>query len=228
MNFPICECNFFDSILQRIIFFPKKVVCDLMPQPDDFNLLLESAAAGDQEAAEQLFPVVYRELHQIASRYMSHERPDHTLQPTALIHEAFLRLTGANGKDKAECEPPPDSSTWQNRAHFINTAALVMRRILVNHAKAKSTAKRGGDQNVFSLEQVAEVFTQRSVDLIALDDALDRLAELDPVQHRLVHLRFFAGVSTQEAAKLLGISERAAYYEWAHARAWLQTQIIIE
>ena len=192
--------------------------------PEEFNQMLEAAVAGDQDAAEQLFPIVYQELHQIASVYMSRERPNHTLQPTALIHEAFLRLTGTRSTDEAEDLDPTDR-TWWNRAHFINAAALVMRRILVNHAKSKKTEKRGSGQQIFSLDQVAEVFTERSVDLIALDEALDRLAELDAVQHRLVHLRFFAGVTAKEAANMLGISERAAYYEWAHARAWLQTQL---
>lgn len=200
----------------------------LMLSPEEFNALLESAASGEQDAAEQLFPIVYQELHQIASRFMSRERPDHTLQPTALIHEAFLRLTNSDGTGESASEPASTSCTWENRAHFINTAALVMRRILVNHAKAKKAEKRGGGQPVLSLDHVAEVFTKRSLDLVALDDALDQLAELDPVQYRLVHLKFFAGVNTEEAAKLLGISERAAYYEWAHARAWLQTQISVE
>lgn len=190
--------------------------------PEEFNRLLKSAVAGNRDAAERLFPVVYRELHQIASAYMSRERPNHTLQPTALIHEAFLRLTGAS--DDSEVGGP-DTLEWHNRAHFINAAALVMRRILVNHAKAKKTEKRGAGQPIFSLDQVAEVFAERSIDLVALDEALNRLAELDAVQHRLVQLRFFAGVSAKEAANMLGISERAAYYEWAHARAWLQTQL---
>lgn len=190
--------------------------------PDEFNRMLKSAVAGNRDAAERLFPVVYRELHQIASNYMRLERPNHTLQPTALIHEAFLRLTGTSDDSDVG---GPESPAWHNRAHFINAAALVMRRILVNHAKAKKAEKRGGGLQIFSLEQVAEVFAERSIDLVALDEALDRLAELDAVQHRLVQLRFFAGVNAKEAANMLGISERAAYYEWAHARAWLQTQL---
>ena len=190
--------------------------------PQETRRLLKAVSKGDSEASEKLFPIVYSELHQLASGYMSRERANHTLQPTALIHEAFIRLT------QSEKNREPDSgetASYHDVGHFVATAAVVMRRILVNHAKAKQTLKRGGDYKRVALDDVADAFNESAIDLIALDEALERLAELDETQHRLVELRFFGGMTTQQCAKLLGISERSAYYEWAHAKAWLKDQI---
>ena len=150
--------------------------------------ILESIASGDANASEELFPLVYDELHHLASVYMSRERANHTLQPTALIHEAFLRLT----KSKENSQPitsEQNLTEYQNVEHFISTAALVMRRILVNHAKAKKTQKRGGDFERLQLAEVAEAFNDSAVDLLALDEALVQLAEIDKTQHHLVELR---------------------------------------
>ena len=177
--------------------------------------LLEAAARGDAVAAENLFPIVYGELHRIASAYMRKERPDHTLQATALVHEAFVRLVGTGS----------DSARFESLRHFVATAAVAMRRILVNHAKARTAVKRGGGEPVFALDEVAAEFNDRSISLLALDESLERLAEMDARQARLVELRFFGGMSFEDCASTLGISVRTVHYEWAHARAWLRGQL---
>lgn len=184
------------------------------PKPD-VNALLGAIVGGDHAAAERLFPLVYHELHRIAAAYMNRERPEHTLQATALVHEAFLRLVG-----KAH-----DETTYESQRHFIATAAVAMRRILINHAKAKAAQKRGGGQGEVALEGIAAEFSRRSIDLIALEEALERLASLDARQARLVELRFFGGMTFEDCAKTLGMSLRMVHYEWAHARAWLRDQI---
>lgn len=183
--------------------------------PEEIKKLIQDISDGDSGAADELFPVVYEELHRLACSYMSRERANHTLQPTALINEAFLKLTRQSEKNDA----------YKDLNHFIATAALVMRRILVNHAKASKAQKRGGDKVILELQDAADAFSDSAIDLIALDEAMQRLAELDETQHRLVELRFFGGMTTKQCAEILGISERAAYYEWAHARAWLKNQI---
>ena len=187
----------------------------LDPTHEQVTALLRGMADGDAAAGERLFPLVYNELHRIASAYMRQERPEHTLQPTALVHEAYLRLVGEGS----------DAARYENRRHFVAAAAVAMRRILVNHAKAKATQKRGGGREPAELDDAAAAFGERSIDLIALDDALDRLARLDPTQARLVELRFFGGMSVAECARELNVSERTVHYEWAHARAWLRGQL---
>jgi RNA polymerase sigma factor (TIGR02999 family) len=177
--------------------------------------LLQAIADGNSDATERLFSVVYGELHRIASAYMRDERAEHTLQPTALVHEAFLRLVGEGS----------DSGQYRNRRHFVAAAAVAMRRILVNHARAKATEKRGGGRANVQLDEAAAAFNDRSIDLLALDEALQRLAKLDPTQARLVELRFFGGMSAKECAQHLNVSERTVHYEWAHARAWLRGQL---
>lgn len=181
----------------------------------DVTALLNAMSQGDTDAAARLFPLVYEELHRIASAYMRRERPDHTLQATALVHEAFLRLAGAD-----QC-----ASHFENRRHFVATAAVAMRRILVNHAKAKGADKRGGNGAALALDDIAVEFSRRSVSLTALDEALERLALLDARQARLVELRFFGGMTFEECATMLGLSVRTVHYEWAHARAWLRGQL---
>lgn len=184
------------------------------PQPD-VPSLLAAMAQGDRRASEQLFPLVYEELHRIAAAYMRRERPDHTLQATALVHEAFLRLAG----------PPQEGASFDSHRHFVATAAVAMRRILINHAKAKATQKRGGGKGEVALDEIASEFSRRSIDLIALDDALERLSVLDARQARLVELRFFGGMTFEDCAATLGISVRMVHYEWTHARAWLRDQV---
>lgn len=180
--------------------------------------LLTSIANGNNAAAETLFPLVYDELHRLASAYMQRERVNHTLQPTALIHEAYLRMV----------RPGEATAGYQNVEHFMATAAMVMRRILINHAKAKRTEKRGQGIPFLPIDDIAETFEERSIDLLALDEALLKLASLDPNQARLVELRFFGGMTVEQCAEILQMSPRAVYYDWALARAWLRSQIQVE
>lgn len=189
-----------------------------MPSQDanqNVSCILASLASGNSEAAEKLFPIVYDELRRLASAFMQRERADHTLQPTALIHEAYLRLV----------KPELSNEGFENLEHFMATAAVVMRRILINHAKAKQSLKRGQGKRHLPIDDLAIAFEERSTDLVALDEALLKLAELDPQQARLVELRFFGGMTVEQCANVLKMSERAVYYDWALARAWLRSQI---
>ena len=159
-------------------------------------------------------PLVYTELRRLAHHYLQRERSDHTLQSTALVHEAYMRLAGQN--------PPP----WQNRAHFFGIAAHVMRLILVEYARAHSAAKRGGPSVCkLTLDEVIEIQKKNDVDVIVLDGALDRLSELDPQQSRIVELRFFAGLTIEDTAEVMGISPATVKRDWTSARAWLHREI---
>jgi RNA polymerase sigma factor (TIGR02999 family) len=162
---------------------------------------------------EDLLPGVYAELRRLAEAYLSRERPDHTLQPTALVHEAYLRLVDQRSVD------------WRNRAHFFGTAAEMMRRILVNHAHARRSVKRGGDMPRLALDDAVGFYEERDLDLVALDDALRELALLDARQSRVVELRFFAGLTIEETAEVLAISPATVKREWCLARAWLRREI---
>jgi RNA polymerase sigma factor (TIGR02999 family) len=175
--------------------------------------LLLNWGHGDQSAREELIPLVYVELRRIARRYLWKERPDHTLQSGALVHEAYLHLLH---------EEPPQ---WQNRAHFFGFAAQLMRHILVDHARGRFAAKRGAGAPRLALNPEIALPQKREVDLVALDDALTKLAALDPKQSRLIELRFFGGLSIEEAAVVLGISPATVKREWATARAWLQREM---
>ncbi len=175
----------------------------------DITVFLRDAAAGDDRATSHLFEAVYESLRSLAARYLNGERRDHTLQPTALVHEAYLKLVGAR------------QTGWNDRAHFFAVAARAMRRILINHAIAKRTAKRGGDRQRSPLTLVADSAATGPFDLIVLDDALKRLAVLDERQSRIVEMRFFGGLTNQEVAGVLGVSLRTVEGEWAMARAWL-------
>ena len=179
----------------------------------DVTQLLVAWNQGNQTALEELLPVVYDELRKLARSYLRRERSDHTLQATALVHGAYLRLIDQN------------QVTWQNRAHFFGIAAQMMRRILVNHAVAKQTEKRGGEVEKLSLDDAISFAQEREVDLIALDDALKELERLDPQQSRVVELRFFAGLSIEETAEVLHISPATVKREWATAKLWLHRQI---
>jgi len=176
---------------------------------DDVTLMLQSASEGDTSAADALLPVVYDELRQAAGHLMNAERSDHTLEPTALVHEAYLKLI-----DQTRVQ-------WQGRAHFFAVAAQAIRRILVDHARAKGRAKRGGGRSRLSLDEAVVASFERSVDMLALDEALEALAETHPRHARIVEARFFGGLTIEETATVLGISTATVEREWRYARAVL-------
>ena len=179
--------------------------------------LLQEWRGGNAQALEQLMPLVYAELHSLASRYLSRERRDHTLQATALLHEAYLRMAG------------PRETDWQSRAHFFGVAAQVMRRILVDHARRDRRVKRGGGAPHLTLEDVDPAATPApldAVDAYALDQALSRLEALDPQQGRLVELRYFGGLTIEETALVMNVSTATVKRDWAVARAWLYRELV--
>jgi len=175
--------------------------------------LLEKWSKGDEKALDQLMPLVYDELHRIAEGYLRRERREHTLQPTALVNELFLKFFDQN------------SMSWQNRAQFFGVAAQIMRRILVDHARAHHTAKRGGDRLAVSLKDIAAFGAQPDTDLLALHDALNQLEELDRVQGRIVELRFFGGLTIRETAEVMQISHATVEREWRTAKAFLKREL---
>ena len=176
--------------------------------------LLLAWRQGDREALEKLIPLVYSDLHRMARRHLGRERPGHSLQPTAIVNELYLRLVGGES-------PKTD---WQNRAHFFAAAARSMRRILVDHARARMAKKRGG-QGASCLLDTTVMVEPRSVDVIAVDDALEKLAALDPEQARVVELRFFAGLTEEETAEALEISSRTVHRKWLSAKAYLHREL---
>jgi RNA polymerase sigma factor (TIGR02999 family) len=180
----------------------------------DVTRLLDAAAAGDRKAAADLLPLVYDELRKLAAARMTGEAPDQTLQPTALVHEAYLRLVG-----------PGDVSRWEGRGHFFAAAAEAMRRILVDTARRKNRLKRGGDQVRRDVEEVEVAAPAPREDLLALDEALDKLTSEDRSAAELVKLRYFAGLTLPEAAQVMKISPRSADRLWAYARAWLHQEL---
>jgi RNA polymerase sigma factor (TIGR02999 family) len=175
--------------------------------------LLVAWSGGDQDAAQHLAPVVYRELHRLAARYMAGEKPGHLLQTTALVNEAYLRLVDWK------------SVRWQNRAHFLGMAAQIMRRILVDFARSQNSDKRGGGALQVSLYEVAEPSRRRSADVVALDEALKALATLDARQSQVIELRFFGGLSLEEAAEVLKVSVGTVRRDWSIAKAWLYREL---
>ena len=183
------------------------------PEREDVTRLLISWSNGDPVALDQLMPMVYSELRSLASRYLRRERIDHTLQPTALVNEAYLRLVDQR------------SVQWQNRAHFFGVAAQMMRRILVDHAKSHHRAKRGGGARNVSLDEAIGVTDERAAGLVVLDEALTRLAELDERKSRVVELRYFGGLSVEETAEVLQVSVNTVLRDWKLAKAWLYNQI---
>lgn len=178
----------------------------------DVTRLLLDLQEGKEGAGDQLVPLVYAELHALAVHYMRGERDGHTLQPTVLVHDAFMRLVGQR------------NVTWQNRSHFFGIAAQAMRRILVDHARRVRAGKREGGERVTLDESVAES-PQRSIDLIALDEALERLAALDPRHARVVELRYFSGLDIEQTAMALGVSPATVKRDWTFARAFLQQEL---
>lgn len=177
--------------------------------PGSATRLLHAFAAGDRGALDEMVPLVYDELHRLAAGYLAAERADHTLQPTALVHEAYLRLVNQRQVD------------WRNRAQFLGVAAGVMRRILLNHARDRAAAKRGGSREQVSLALVESTAAGPQVELIDLDEALQRLGALDARKARVVELKFFGGLTMDEIAEVLDISRATAEREWSFARAWL-------
>lgn len=179
----------------------------------DVTQILERVEKGDGKAAEELLPLVYEELRKLAGARMAQEAAGHTLQPTALVHEAWLRLVDG---------PPQD---WNSRNHFFMAAAQAMRRILIERARHKGRLKRGGDQQRVALEELDIATNADSDTLLLVEEALDKLAQADPVKAKLVELRFFTGLSLEEASQVLGVSTPTAKRYWAYARAWLFQQI---
>jgi len=183
-----------------------------MKKSGEITKLLEQ---GDAEALEKLFPFVYDELRQIAGALFRREfRANHTLQPTALVHEVYMRLIG----DKAEV-------SWQNRAHFFGIAARSMRQILVNHAVAHNAEKRGGGETIIALDDAISFFQTQNIEVISLNEALEKLARLDKKQSEVVELKFFGGLTSEETAEVLGISLSTVKREWEMARSWLYREL---
>lgn len=180
-----------------------------MSTPGTVTRLLLEWKQGDQSALDKLIPLVYQELHHIANIRLMNERSNNSLQPTALVHEAYIRLIGCDNID------------WQNRAHLFGVAAQLMRNILVDRARQQLAAKRGGERFQISLGQITELADRKDLDLIALDDALNVLAKLDPQQVRIIEMRYFAGLSIAETAEVLGISTATISREWHMAKLWL-------
>ena len=179
----------------------------------DVTRILESIEHGDPKAADELLPLVYGELRKLATSKMANEAPNQTLQPTALVHEAWLRLVGN------------DNPQFANRAHFFAAAAEAMRRILIDKARRKKAIRHGGDQQRVDIESVDVAVLADDEELLAINDALDKLAAQNKVEAELVKLRYFVGMTLEEAAEVLGISARTADNYWAHARAWLYREI---
>lgn len=186
---------------------------DLEPKNGEVTQLLLDIRGGSKQAEERLIVLVYDQLRQLAASYLRAERPDHTLQPTALVHEAYLRLVKVKETD------------WRNRAHFFGVAATIMRHILVDHARNRCAKKREGIKATLSLDENFIVSNQAASELVALDDALGRLAKVDPRQSKIVELRFFGGLNEEETGTVLGISSRTVKRDWRMARAWLHSEL---
>jgi RNA polymerase sigma factor (TIGR02999 family) len=184
-----------------------------MTQTEEITVLLNRMGDGDAVAPEELLPLVYDDLRRLAQSYLSKERPDHTLQATALVHEAYMRLVDWQ------------NASWQNRAHFFSVAANVMRRVLVDHARRKNAEKRGGLDQKLSLDEAVSFAQEREVDLVALDDALADLEKIDARQAKVVELRFFGGLTIEETAEALRVSPATVKNEWTFAKAWLRTRL---
>lgn len=190
-----------------------------MPNPDSNQItrLLVNCRGGDKDALDQLLPLVYHELRKLAASYLRTERCDHTLQPTALIHEAYVRMVGQ------------EMPEWQSRAHFFGVAARLMRQILVDHARTQRASKRGGQQQKISLEDAPPVFTHdNAAALLSLNDALMKLATLDERKARVVEMRAFGGMSVEETAMVLGVSQPTVKRDMRLAQAWLRRELELE
>jgi RNA polymerase sigma factor (TIGR02999 family) len=182
-------------------------------QKGDVTLLLQQLSAGNREAVDKLIPVLYDELRRLAAYYLRQERSNHTLQATALVHEAYLRLV-----DQGEVH-------WQNRSHFFGVASQVMRRILLDYARKHGAVKRGGEVAHVSLEDAVVFCEANAAELVALDELLNRLSSLDPQQGKVVELRFFGGLSVEETAELMNISPATVKRDWSMAKSWLSREL---
>jgi RNA polymerase sigma factor (TIGR02999 family) len=181
----------------------------------DVTIILSQIEQGDPAAAEQLLPLVYEELRKLAAVRLAQEKPGQTLQATALVHDAYIRLVGDGDRDQS----------WDNRGHFFAAAAEAMRRILIDQARQKESLRRGGDMRRYDVMHVEIVTPEPCVDLLSLNDALERFALRDPEKAKLVKLRYFAGLTIPQAAQALGISSTTADRHWAYARAWLHVEL---
>lgn len=199
------------SSLRRDSFDQYGVV--MKPSPSEVSVLLLNWSQGDRAALDKLVPLVYEELRRLAGHFMRQEREGHTLQTTALVNEAYVRLIDQR------------SVRWQNRAHFFAVAAQLMRRILVDHARSRRYAKRGGDVRQVSFDEAAIVSRERGAELVAVDEALTELAARDPRKSQIVELRFFGGLNIEETAEVMGISPTTVQREWRSAKAWLYQAI---
>jgi RNA polymerase sigma factor (TIGR02999 family) len=188
----------------------------MMASPPDITALLVDWSKGDKSALDKLFPLVERELHRLAHSYMRRENSDHTLQTTALVNEAYLKLVDQRKTD------------WQNRAHFFGIAAQIMRRILMNYARDRQRMKRGGSAIQVSLSEADLVSGQKASELLALDEALDRLAAIDERKVRVVEFRYFGGLSVEETAAVLQVSSITVMRDWNMAKAWLARELLHE
>ena len=183
------------------------------PSPQSVTQLLKAWGNGEQQALDQLMSVVYAELHRLAHRYMRRERSGHTLQPTALVHEAYERLIDLK------------NVSWQNRAHFFGVSAQLMRRILVDYARSRRYTKREGQWLQVPLNEAVALFRDQQTDIVALDDALRALADIDPRKSRVVEMRFFGGLSVKEVAEVLNISTESVLRDWRLAKVWLLREL---
>jgi RNA polymerase sigma factor (TIGR02999 family) len=186
-----------------------------MADPPEVNVtnLLKAWAEGDRDAFDQVFTLLYRELRRLAASNLRRVRPNHTLRPTALIHEAFIKLV----------DPP--AMNWQNRARFFGLAATVMRNVLVDYERKRRATKRGGGQEAMELEDTLRNSTEQNIDIIKLHEALVRFEKIDPTKSRIIELRFFSGLTVEETAEVLGVSPKTVKRHWQMARAWLQTEL---
>lgn len=184
-----------------------------MNEPGEITRLLQDYEKGNREAMDEVFPLVYEELRRLAASRLRGERGDHTLQPTALVHEAYLRLIEQH------------SASWRNRAHFFGLAAEMMRRILVNHALGKNRVKRFGNQTKIALDEALDFAKTQEIDVVELDEALNELEKFDLRQAKIVELKFFAGLTTAEIAEIVEISDSTVKREWRIARAWLRDRL---
>lgn len=199
--------------MPRIFVTSCWVVLDVVNSPHDVTMILNAVSAGDQGAVNSLLPLVYDELRSLAARRLRTERLGHTLQATALVHETYIRLV-----DQTRVQ-------WTGRAHFLAVAATLMRRILVNHERDKRRLKRGGHAVRATLSESSLQTPAPSLDLLALDEAMTRLASIDAQQNRIVELRYFGGLSIEEIAQVTGLSVRTIHREWAFAKAWLRGEV---
>lgn len=205
--------SLFGGVVKSVFFWALSNMSSSSDHPGRVTELLERWGGGDQSALDELTPLVYNELRNVADAYLRRERPDHTLQATALVNEAYLRLIGRK------------HVRWEGRKHFYGIAARLMRQVLVEHARKHKAKKRGGGHVNVTLENFEDVASTLDVDILAVHEALERLASFDPQQARIVELRFFGGLSIDEAAEILGVGHATVEREWAMVRAWLRNEL---